>query len=168
MGRSSVSARTSIRDSIASSNTSLSPHSIRNERCMVMHFSPINKCSRLTSLQQIDSGAVSMLRQRPRPHQSLPQTILYCRWSLKLIVLHVVVVRYYWPVPHRLKCVIHAVKVLIFVCVYRTCSCCLCSFAGPTMPVTSSKLPALTSAILCCLKKAILFFFIKMFSVIYF
>ena len=62
MGRSSFSARTSLRES---SKTSLSPQSIRNALCMVMQPNPTIRWSRLTgtSWQQTDSMAVSMLRQ---------------------------------------------------------------------------------------------------------
>ena len=74
MGRSSVSARTSLRESMATSKTSLSPHSIRNALCMVMQPNPTIRWSRLTgtSRQQTDSMAVSMLRQHPHAHQSHP------------------------------------------------------------------------------------------------
>ena len=50
------------------------PLSLRNALCMVMQPNPTIRWSRLTgtSLQQTDSMAVSMLRQRPHAHQSHP------------------------------------------------------------------------------------------------
>ena len=84
MGRSSVSARTSFRESMATSKTSLLPHSIRNALCKVMQPNPTIRWSRLTgtSRQQTDSMAVSMLRQH---HTSHTHMIRRWSWSLKLI-----------------------------------------------------------------------------------
>ena len=74
MGRSSVSARTSLRENMATSKTSLSPHSIRNALCIVMQPNPTIRWSRLTGTtrQQTDSMAVSTLQQHPHAHQSHP------------------------------------------------------------------------------------------------
>ena len=116
MGRSSVSARTSLRESMATSKTSLSPHSIRNAVCMVMQPNPTIRWSRLTgtSRQQTDSMAVSMLRQHPaQQSHPLTHTIRRWSWSLKLIPLHRVAVEHYRLVTHRLKPVTSHIKFTI-------------------------------------------------------
>jgi len=119
MGRSSVSAWTFIRDSIASSNTSRSPHSIRNERCM--HFVPgWSLCNRSTP-----APAPTRVTPPKRPCTVVePETDRpRCGGGQILLVC-----------PSRAQM---PLKVLIFV--YRT----LCTFAAPTMPVTSSEWPVL-------------------------